>query len=257
MCCFSGPLTFVGATRIFARGDGDWQVVAYEMVFKSEDPVAMVLPLPVMPSNDERSLRFIDLSGYPGFFRDLHRTFARPTSRGPGGDGGLRDLEVHRVGDFDASFVPNRKAFTRLDARFRLADRVLDQLGGMRDYGFAVFKLAAAAEAQRAHPMAFTYRRRDRSQLVFPTLHIHDGEVHAEARFDHALYWQAERAPNRADWTIPEAARLPWESPVTHPSRIVDATRAAGVFDPTQGLYRVSLLGNGPNADVWIRAPGV
>ncbi|MFO0624975.1 MAG: hypothetical protein U0325_05105 [Polyangiales bacterium] len=256
MCCFSGLPVFVGATRIFARGEGDWQYVAYEMAFKAEEPVAMVLPLPVMPSNDEASLRFLDLSGYPRFFRDLHRAFDAPPMRGSGG-GGLRDLVVHRVGAFEASFVPNRKAFARLDERFRLDDRLLALFMGMPDEGFAVFKLAGAAEVQRAHPMAFAYRRRDRNRLVFPTLHVHDGTLHAEATFDHALYWQAERAPDRSDWTVPEAADLPWESPVTHPSRVVDAKRAAGVFNPAQGLYRLSLLGRGPNADVWVRARGV
>lgn len=256
MCCFTDPMQFVGATRIFARGDGDWQVVAYEMVFQSEAPVAMVLPLPVMPTNDESSLRFIDLSGYPEFFRHLHLSFAGWKSRG-GSDGGLRDLTVHRVGQFEASFAPNRKAFSRLDARFRITDHLLDRLGDVRDYGFAVFQLSPSAEPQRAHPMAFAYRRRDRGELVFPTLHIHDGEVHPEAKFDHALYWQAERAPDRDDWLIPSRGRFRWEWPVTHPSRFLDASRTAGVFNPSQGLYRAAIEGTRANADIRIRAPGV
>lgn len=256
MCCFTERMPFVGATRIFARGDGDWQVVAYEMVFKSEAPVAMVLPLPVMPSSGEGSLRFIDLSSDPEFFRHLHQAFVGRQSRGVG-EGGQRDLTVHRVGQFEASFAPNRKAFSRLDARFRIDDRLLDQLGDMRDYGFAVFQLSPSAEPQRTHPMAFKYRRRNRGELVFPTLHIHDGEVHAEAQFDHALYWQAERAPDRDDWMIPGIGQGSWEAPVTHPSKFVDATRSAGVFNPNQGLYRVTLRGTGPNADQHIRAPGV
>lgn len=256
MCCFSESVPFVGATRIFARGDGDWQIVAYEMVFRSEAPVAMVLPLPAMPSNDEGALRFIDLSGYPDFFRHLHRSFAGARSRGLG-DGGLRDLAVHRVGLFDASFAPNRKAFSRLDPRFRIADHLLDQLGDLRDYGFAVFQLSPSAEPQRAHPMAFAYRRRERGEIVFPTLHIHDGAVHAEAEFDHALYWQSERAPERDDWLIPNDRPALWEWPITHPSRFLDASRTAGVFNPAQGLYRATFQGTRTNADIRVRAPGV
>lgn len=62
MCVFSRNMLFVGATRIFARAEGDWQVLAYGMVFESDEPVAMVLPLPLMPSNKADPQRFVDVA---------------------------------------------------------------------------------------------------------------------------------------------------------------------------------------------------
>ena len=45
------------------------------------------------------------------------------------------------------------------------------------------------------HPMAFEFPRRAPAALFFPTVHIHDGEVHETAMFDHRLYCQLGAAP--------------------------------------------------------------
>ena len=51
MCCFSGPVDDVAATRIFARMVGsDRQLIAYEMQLAAAAPVAMILPIPA-PAN--------------------------------------------------------------------------------------------------------------------------------------------------------------------------------------------------------------
>ena len=72
MCCFSGPVSHVGNTKIFARaGDDGRQLLAYQMRFSTAADVAMILPLPVPKGVPDRALRFIDLQGYPGFFDDL------------------------------------------------------------------------------------------------------------------------------------------------------------------------------------------
>jgi len=96
---------------------------------------------------------------------------------------------VQVVGSFDASFVPTRADFARLDPRFRLDDRAWAQLPGYGEYGFAVFRLRE--RGGRPHPMAFSFPTRLPGKVFFPTVHIHDGRVHPQERFDHALYLQS------------------------------------------------------------------
>ena len=88
--------------------------------------------------------------------------------------------------------MPAVKDFARLDERFRLPDTAWDKLPAYRDYGFVVFKLkeGEAKKQQKVHPMAFEFPRANPKKLFFPTVHIHDGKVHAEAEFDHLLYCQ-------------------------------------------------------------------
>ena len=48
MCCFSRPVEFVNATRIFARAENAHrQFVVYAMTMSAKEDLAMILPLPV------------------------------------------------------------------------------------------------------------------------------------------------------------------------------------------------------------------
>ncbi len=220
MCCFSRRVEHVSKTRIFARSAGaGYELLVYAMSVAIEDDVAMVLPLPVQPGSAEDALRFVDLSSCPRFFAEVDVLFPDPTlsfapqslsRQGPV----AKTLVVHDVGDFEASFVPKRDDFDRLDPRFRLPDGVWDALPQYSDFGFAVFKLkpkkvdapapgffarlfgGAPAPAETPvvdrHPMAFEFPRRDPARLFFPTVHVHDGVVHPSARFDHTLYCQLD-----------------------------------------------------------------
>src|SRR5262245_29561391 len=129
MCIFtiedaeSRPIHVTG-TKIFARLDGTDQLLAYEMSFAAARDVAMVLPVPVQPGLGEDALRFIDLSGFDELFDALARlfpiehNFALPLlARGSYEE---QTLVVHRVGAFEASYVPTIADFGRLDRRFRL-----------------------------------------------------------------------------------------------------------------------------------------
>ena len=61
MCCFSGPVTFVRGTRIFARiTEPGRQAIVYQMEFGAKQDLAMILPLPVAAGSDEKALKFID-----------------------------------------------------------------------------------------------------------------------------------------------------------------------------------------------------
>ena len=147
MCMFTGPVTSVSSTKIFARaGKGDDQFLVYQMSFEADQSVAMVLPLPVKSGSGEKAVKFINLKDYPDFFVDVESGFPLPpiTSHGDRSENialSAGVLEVVQVGNFEASFVPTMKDFSRLDARFRLPDNAWKVLPGYKDFGFAVFKL--------------------------------------------------------------------------------------------------------------------
>lgn len=249
MCCFSQPVISVSATNVFARAGQDGrQFLAYSMTVNAEKELAMVLPLPVKAATEEQDVNFIDLSAYADFFADLRRGF--PVPAGGSAFGCSRSLparsapvlKVVSVGNFEASFVPTRQDFARLDERFRIADRAWNELPQYHDYGFAVFKLRAGELT--VHPMAFSFPRRDSQRLFFPTVHIHDGEVHPKAEFDHTLYCQPqEHEPLQVrDWR---------ESP-GHAGRFMKADKARGLIAATQHCYQKRLHGMLLNRDTFV-----
>src|SRR5678816_3478262 len=195
MCMFSRNVRFVGGTKIFAKRSGARQSLAYAMSVEMDEALAMVLPLPVPPSPPEDAVEFVDLKGYPKLFDDLANAFPVAAVAGAYSQSLSREppvkraLVVHDVGDFVASFVPTRKDFARLDARFRLDDGVFDRLPQYADWGFAVFQLKASKNRQDVHPMAFSFPSRE-DGIFFPTVHVHHGQVEPEANFDHMLYCQ-------------------------------------------------------------------
>lgn len=252
MCCFS-PITPVGwlarlfpprvhvaDTSIFARARPDGQqLLAYSMELSVAGEVAMLLPVPIRPELGEAALEFVSLADHPTFFEALHALFVveQTAARKSGGVSlslPRQQLVVHRVGAFEASFVPSPHDFGRLDPRFQLPSRIWSELGDYRDHGFAVFRLEPGRK-QRVHPMAFRFARRDPSRLFFPTVHVHDGRVRPTARFDHWLYYQGREGRD-------ERSFFP-------PSRDY-----AGMLEPGAAVFRRQLRGRLPNQDTWIEA---
>lgn len=250
MCCFTGAVS-VSRTSIFARDAGDGrQYLAYEMTFRAKQEVAMVLPLPVPAGTAENAVAFVSLADYPDLFSDLYHAMEFPVLRGGGPEHPVAaatpapaPLEVHQVGSFDASFVPTFKDFERLDARFRLPPGTWEKLPLYRDHGFAVFKLKP--DVALLHPMAFSFPRADVSALFFPTVHIHDGQVHDHAGFDHRLYTQV------GDKHIPVVEQ--WHESPGHAQAKVDVGRSAGLIVGYQHLYCRELRGKLPNQDTLLK----
>jgi hypothetical protein len=298
MCCFSSAVRHVSETQIFARPSGNSQILVYSMRIQAEQEVAMILPLPVPPNSAESAVRFINLEAYPQFFTDLGALFPAMVALGRGPvDGGISraPLAVQDVGLFEASFVPTIADFARLDPRFRLPETAWHALPQYADWGFAVFKLKqpgsapasagvarrflqklfpsqtesevpagadAFHEPHRIHPMAFEFPRRNPTELFFPTVHIHDGQVHETAEFDHELYFQSERKPAAMNVPGSDSRELlkRWSSlemylqgrlrassgPI---ERHVDLERAAGTVRPAIPIYQWTLEGTLPNQD--------
>ena len=250
MCCFSQPVETVSGTNIFARGTaGGRQLLVYGMTLAARGDLAMVLPIPVPPSSPDDAVRFIDLEGYPRFFDDMRSGFpmlfafaaAGPSRERPAAVPKM--LIVHDVGAFEASFVPTIADFERIDPRFRLPAQTWDALPGYRDFGFAVFKLKGLtrnAGAKTMHPMAFDFPRRDARALFFPTVHVHDGQVHATAKFDHSLFCQADDAI--------EARLATWERSSGPASTFMHGD-SAGIVDGNAYCFRSFVVGDAPNRD--------
>ena len=297
MCCFSQAVLEVSGTQIFARpSQGTAQILVYSMSLQSEQEVSMVLPLPVPPGCPENAVRFINLEAYPEYFTDMDALF--PESMTLGIDRSLGEarapLAVHDVGQFEASFIPSIPDFSRLDPRFRLPVHVWRDLPQYKDWGFAVFKLKKSAllplpkraaqslhsqlfgqalvpptlgspetgAEHRVHPMAFEFPRRNPSQLFFPTVHIHDQQVHPTAHFDHQLYFQLDRMMRGMNFPGTDSRDIlqRWASldlylgdrlrvgkrPI---KQYMDIRRAAGTLHLLSPLYHWELSGELPNQD--------
>lgn len=250
MCCFSQPVDLVSDTQIFARGVNGSQYLVYSMVFEAAGDLAMVLPLPVPPNPRDDAVRFINLEQYPDFFSDLRRGFPTPKAARAAQlvVADAFTLRVHDVGSFEASFVPRTADFDRLDRRFRIPEKVWARLPIYHNSGFAVFKLKGGSQRQDVHPMAFEFPRRSSALLYFPTVHIHDGEVHPAAEFDHTLYCQAspELEGFLSGWT--ESSGLA--------AAFMDVDRAEGIIDPDGPCWRRALRGRRENTDTLVGESG-
>lgn len=238
-------------TRIFGRFIAkDRQVLAYQMRLDAPEEVAMILPLPVVQPAGEKAVEFINLEKYEDFFKDLHRGFPVPQKTWAFSVDSVksaRALEVVDVGSFVASFVPTAKDFTRLDPRFRLPEGTWKKLPQYADYGFAVFQLKKGE--RKVHPMAFSFPSRlaEEAQLYFPTVHIHDGEVHEKEDFDHVLYGQA--------W--PKAglsSRKGWEESPALAQNFMKVERSRGLIWDKGHVYRKKMRGKLKNEDVIAQA---
>lgn len=255
MCCFSGPVLTVRATRIFARAlEGPRQLVVYETAFAAANDLAMVLPIPVPEGTADDAVRFVDLSNEALFFERLDIAFVSRQALGIGAPQSAGapyrapPLVVHEVGEFQASFVPSRADFARLDPSFRLEPDVIDALGARASYGFVVVQLRKRATPVRVHPIGFTYPTRDPARLFFPTVHVHDGQVHDHADFDHYLFCQADPLIE------------PYLAPTFRPSPMraeehMNLALAAGVIDAGRCCYFRRLKGLLKNQDTVVSGP--
>lgn len=251
MCCFSQPINDVSETNIFAKMDiAGIETVVYGMTLDTPAEVAMILPIPVKRDTGEDAVQFIDLSGYPTFFKDLDKGFPKPpplpNRGGPVGKAPMappppEELKVQKVGSFDASYVPTVADFSRLSKQFRLPPGTWEALPQYSNHGFAVFKLRKGR--LEVHPMAFSFPSATPRTLFFPTVHIHDGLVHEEAEFDHALYCQRGTSiKSMSQWV---------ESPGLAKS-FVDVEKTKEIVLPENHVYRKKLRGVLKNTDTLV-----
>lgn len=263
MCCFARPVNTVRNTRIFARPTGQGsQFLVYQMSYESAEENAMILPIPVRRPASEQSVRFLDLKGYPDFFRDLDAGFPYIPSKfqfgcsaGSTVDSAGR-LDVHEVGNYVASFVPTIADFERLDSRFTLSPETWSRIPQYQDYGFAVFQLASGH--LEPHPMAFEFETASDS-IFFPTVHIHDGQVHDEEEFDHELYVQHAGFDSQVygyqNADVPDSETGLVRSKYTAKS-FCETEKTKGIVAPDLLVHRREIRGSQANRDVLLEAAG-
>ncbi len=263
MCIFSQPVVSVNNTKIFGRLSGKGtQFLAYQMTYESRDENAMILPIPVPQPASEEAVKFIDLKSYEDFFKHLDKGFpfvptgsigcSAPTMK----SASLDTLQVFDVGSYIASFVPSLADFERLDPRFKLPIEIWDQIPEYKEFGFAVFQLAAGT--LKPHPMAFEFQSQN-DEIFFPTVHIHDGKVHGQEEFDHVLYMQHAGLDSRvrgyrnsfsAD-PVTDLVRSKYQA-----SNFCDLDRAKGLLLGDLLVHRKLLQDRLPNRDVKIVSLG-
>lgn len=221
------------------------------MNFSAAEDLAMILPIPTDPEKGEGAVEFINLEESPDFFAHLKRGFPdrRPRAAAAGSlslseDSKAVVLEVHQVGSFEASFVPTVNDFSRLDARFRLPDDAWDSLPTYQKFGFAVFKLKSTDE--EIHPMALKFHPAAAKSIFFPTVHIHDGEVHKKAEFDHTLYLQG--APQSMTWGF--GLRNRWSESEGLARTFINPAKSEGLVLGEEHVYKLTLDGDFANKDI-------
>ena len=92
--------------------------------------------------------------------------------------------------------------------------------------------------------MAFSFPRRDPRAIFFPTVHIHDGQVHEKAEFDHSIYCQP-----RPDELL---SIHKWEESYTHPAGFMQVDKTKGIILPDQHCYKRGLHGYLANRDTFL-----
>lgn len=239
MCIFSGPVHEVSKTKIYCRIREGKQTLVYSMDVGFDNDVAMILPIPVSERKED-AVTFVNLKDHTDFFKDLDKPFV-VTTRGSkmlGAYGCAAPLKVHEVGDYIASFVPHRLFFERLDEVFRLDESIWNNLPQYGNFGFAVFQLKNKdSDSNHYHPMGFAFPTKTPEKLFFPTVHVHDGKIHTQENFDHALYFQFDRTPDcRAERSY-------------HPAKDYITSE---LVDPDKHIYKRRLQGSMENKDIYV-----
>ncbi len=266
MCCFSGPVTSVSGTKIFASmrvllaTEGERaQILAYEAMVTTEASNAMVLPIPVRPDVGADGIVLLDMSSVPDFFLVLFRLVEAGTPRLPTFSAPFPQpqLTVHRVGAYDVSIVPTIEDFGRLSSLFRLGPSrspvglgvSLEQPQGLLQvfrqrypgHSFVVCQIAPGKVD--LHPFGVMFLPRHPDHLFFPTLHIHDGALHEKAHFDHQIFAQGARLELRS-------------APLNRTEDGRSLARKLPFLYEDQQVELTSLRGDHPNSDLYIPVIG-
>lgn len=84
--------------------------------------------------------------------------------------------------------------------------------------------------------------------LAFPTLHVHDRQVHPVATFDHVLYCQPDA--EMGDYL------QGWERSTGPAAEFMDVQRTEGIVDATRDCWRRPLVGQLQNKDALVGRGG-
>ena len=180
MCIVSGAVERISGTKILiARREQNLQLTVYAnaVVLKAEHG-AMILPVP------QGDITFLDLSGYPNLFKDLHAAVhGHSLSRSV-----AKSLKVVDVGSYRASVVPSIRDLEHLSQEFRLDPRAVQFVREHYAEGFG-FVVCQLASNKTYHPFGYIHHITS-PRLFVPTMHLHDHGQGSIVRpdWDHDIY---------------------------------------------------------------------
>jgi hypothetical protein len=155
-----------------------------EVSHRQEYQPAMVLPFPLKKGANR--IKILDFSKYAKIFEDLDLLFPHDLEGATRSQdtysfsNSIKDeapLEIHYVGSYQASIVPNWESFDRLQYNhFNLSPDTKELLGRYyrRGFGFMVCQLTRTArDDHQYHPFAYIHEIREDHRLFIPTRHYH------------------------------------------------------------------------------------
>lgn len=200
MCIISGArdaYVFVTATYIFiARilvGGGVEQLTVYQNTVQSDAYVAMILPVPGLPT-------MVDMSGFEDFMDGVAQQFDMlkppsiwrsdtPMFFGADPSSEATPLPIVRVGSYDTTVAASVADLSRVQwGAYELSDQAAGVLATYPpDYSFVVCKLR---DGERPHPVAFRHAVDVTTPIYVPLRHGGHGneDKDAEPDFDHKIY---------------------------------------------------------------------
>jgi len=229
---------------MFARFEGDRQVLAMEMRVNLPRDMALIVPLPTIPNAGRDALRLLR-PGTSALFAQLQSGFSKSDSQNERrerqddlSDSGVRTRRFVEAAPYDTLYLPSMDDFGLIDNEFQLSSQLVGAFSPYRDYGFAVLKLRAAANA-RLRSIAFSFPTRDTSHLYFPTFQYRDGTVHNTVMFDVTLYAQ-------------NAEKSAWDGTAVEAGDFMSMDDGAEVISVERTVQRRVLYGEKANEDIWL-----
>jgi hypothetical protein len=248
MAIFSTPVRVAGTFNFFARAHADHQFLACNFRYEAETAFTLILPLPTPPDATANAVRFINLSGYNDFFRDVRRgvpDLTRDIEKQS-----LTDRLLEKVRDWldldttqiELAFFPNQQVLAEMRDRWPLSEAVWAALKPYTKFGLVGLKLEAGAN--RLPPMAFEFPRGAPTELFFPT--AHNLPHSATLNLKHMLYAQtSNRSPVWSTSTGPGDDRRRWLA-----RDFVKIDRTLGLIDPDQPIAARRFSGPADNFDM-------
>lgn len=188
MCIFASSVQEVKNTKICVWKTEDYrQITVYQnevLPFWDEKNKTNAMILPYPTNHIEKSVRLIDFSNYPDFFKDLKAVFPEKEKKiqtlgsfSLDETKSIRPLEVFRVGGYLCSVAVSLEELSRLDEKMLKIDkstmRILERYY-LKKFGFLICRFDQEnSNTIPFHPIAFDHPSLTRDDLFVPTRHHH------------------------------------------------------------------------------------
>lgn len=199
MCIFTHDAVVTNTRILVAPLPNERQVTIYENTAETQEPNAMILPVP------QGNVKLFDVSKlFPGssLWDQVEAYFPQERSNNFGGGGGFsfgsasvhsEPLPVEQVGGYDCSVAPSWQDLSRIDKSvFTLPDNVAAILKKHYETGFSFIVCKFRNKRVSGHPIGYVSNRLSPRELFIPTRH-----EHGEEKPDTSLY--AEQVMKNAD----------------------------------------------------------